>query len=83
LRDASVGVPEDRSPHRRGRLPGARADRAREADRARLASARELGRIVLEVFDEQQVFRIDHYLGKEAVQNILVFRFANSMVERA
>jgi glucose-6-phosphate 1-dehydrogenase len=48
-----------------------------------LASARELGRIVGEVFDEPQVFRIDHYLGKEAVQNILVFRFANSMVERA
>ena len=48
-----------------------------------LASARELGRIVREVFEESQVFRIDHYLGKEAVQNILVFRFANSMVERA
>jgi glucose-6-phosphate 1-dehydrogenase len=48
-----------------------------------LASARELGRVVREVFDEPRVFRIDHYLGKEAVQNILVFRFANSMVERA
>lgn len=48
-----------------------------------LASARELDRIAREVFDEQQVFRIDHYVGKEAVQNILVFRFANSMVERA
>jgi glucose-6-phosphate 1-dehydrogenase len=48
-----------------------------------LASARELGRFVREVFDESQVFRIDHYVGKEAVQNILVFRFANSMVERA
>jgi glucose-6-phosphate 1-dehydrogenase len=48
-----------------------------------LASARELGRIVSDAFDEPQVFRIDHYLGKEAVQNILVFRFANSMVERA
>jgi glucose-6-phosphate 1-dehydrogenase len=48
-----------------------------------LASARELARTVREVFDESQVFRIDHYLGKEAVQNILVFRFANSMVERA
>jgi glucose-6-phosphate 1-dehydrogenase len=47
-----------------------------------LASAGELGRIVCEVFDESQVFRIDHYLGKEAVQNILVFRFANAMVER-
>jgi len=48
-----------------------------------LASALELDRIVRQAFDEQQVFRIDHYLGKEAVQNILVFRFANSMVERA
>jgi glucose-6-phosphate 1-dehydrogenase len=48
-----------------------------------LSSARELDRIVGEVFDEPHVFRIDHYLGKEAVQNILVFRFANSMVERA
>src|SRR5262245_11624136 len=48
-----------------------------------LASALELDRVVREAFDEQQVFRIDHYLGKEAVQNILVFRFANSMVERA
>ena len=46
-------------------------------------SACELGRVVREVFEESQVFRIDHYLGKEAVQNILVFRFANSMVERA
>src|SRR5262249_3715766 len=48
-----------------------------------LASARELAQTVSQVFDEHQVFRIDHYLGKEAVQNILVFRFANAMVERA
>ncbi len=48
-----------------------------------LASARELAGAMLEVFDESRVFRIDHYVGKEAVQNILVFRFANSMVERA
>jgi glucose-6-phosphate 1-dehydrogenase len=48
-----------------------------------LASSRELARVVLEVFDESGVFRIDHYVGKEAVQNIRVFRFANSMVERA
>jgi glucose-6-phosphate 1-dehydrogenase len=48
-----------------------------------LPSARDLDRIAREVFDEAQVFRIDHYLGKEAVQNILVFRFANSMVEGA
>ena len=48
-----------------------------------LASALALGRTVRDVFDESQVFRIDHYLGKEAVQNILVFRFANTMVDRA
>jgi glucose-6-phosphate 1-dehydrogenase len=48
-----------------------------------LQSALGLSRAVREVFDESRVFRIDHYVGKEAVQNILVFRFANSMVERA
>jgi glucose-6-phosphate 1-dehydrogenase len=46
-----------------------------------LAEARELNRRVLEVFDESQVFRIDHYLGKETVQNLLAFRFANGMFE--
>jgi len=46
-----------------------------------LAEARELNRRVLAVFDEQQVFRIDHYLGKETVQNMLAFRFANGMFE--
>ena len=34
-----------------------------------------------DVFDERQVFRIDHYLGKETVQNLLVFRFANAIFE--
>ncbi|WP_405905658.1 MULTISPECIES: glucose-6-phosphate dehydrogenase [unclassified Streptomyces] len=46
-----------------------------------LASARELNKIVHEVFDPEQVFRIDHYLGKETVQNILALRFANQMYE--
>jgi glucose-6-phosphate 1-dehydrogenase len=46
-----------------------------------LASARELNAVVLKVFDEQAVYRIDHYLGKETVQNILVFRFGNSIFE--
>jgi glucose-6-phosphate 1-dehydrogenase len=46
-----------------------------------LASARELNRLVGEVLDESQIFRIDHYLGKETVQNILVFRFGNSIFE--
>src|ERR671931_1148962 len=46
-----------------------------------LAEAVELNREVLSVFDEHQVFRIDHYLGKETVQNIMAFRFANGMFE--
>jgi glucose-6-phosphate 1-dehydrogenase len=46
-----------------------------------LASARELNRILLSVFDEHDIFRIDHYLGKNAVQNLVFFRFANSFLE--
>ncbi len=46
-----------------------------------LASARELNAAIHEVFDESQIFRIDHYLGKETVQNILAFRFANGLFE--
>ena len=46
-----------------------------------LASARELNRILHGVFPEEAIFRIDHYLGKEAVQNILYFRFANAFLE--
>ena len=46
-----------------------------------LASARQLNAIIHRHFDESQVFRVDHYLGKETVQNILVFRFANPIFE--
>lgn len=46
-----------------------------------LASARELNRIALSMFPEDSIFRIDHYLGKEAIMNILYFRFANSFLE--
>jgi glucose-6-phosphate 1-dehydrogenase len=46
-----------------------------------LASAKELNRQILTNRDESQVYRIDHYLGKETVQNILAFRFANEMFE--
>ncbi|MDQ6718189.1 MAG: glucose-6-phosphate dehydrogenase [Gemmatimonadota bacterium] len=46
-----------------------------------LESARDLNRLVLGSFGEHQVYRIDHYLGKETVQNILVFRFANTLFE--
>ena len=46
-----------------------------------LASARQLNAEVLDVFDESQVFRIDHYLGKETVQNLMALRFANALFE--
>jgi glucose-6-phosphate 1-dehydrogenase len=46
-----------------------------------LESARALNRELLEYLDESQVYRIDHYLGKETVQNLLVFRFANGIFE--
>jgi glucose-6-phosphate 1-dehydrogenase len=46
-----------------------------------LESARALNRTLHEVFAEEAIFRIDHYLGKEAVQNILYFRFANAFLE--
>jgi glucose-6-phosphate 1-dehydrogenase len=46
-----------------------------------LEEARELNREVLSIFEESQVYRIDHYLGKETVQNMMAFRFANGMFE--
>jgi glucose-6-phosphate 1-dehydrogenase len=46
-----------------------------------LATARELNGVLAAVFDESQVYRIDHYLGKETVQNIMVLRFANEIFE--
>ena len=46
-----------------------------------LKSAEALNQVVHRVFDEKQVYRIDHYLGKETVQNLLVFRFANAIFE--
>jgi glucose-6-phosphate 1-dehydrogenase len=46
-----------------------------------LASAQALNRVLHEVFPESSVFRIDHYLGKEAVQNLVYFRFANAFLE--
>src|SRR6516165_2068700 len=45
------------------------------------ASARELNKVLLDAFDEEDIFRIDHYLGKRAVNNLLAFRFANAFVE--
>ncbi|MDX8407067.1 MAG: glucose-6-phosphate dehydrogenase, partial [Mariprofundaceae bacterium] len=46
-----------------------------------LNSARDLNARIQTYFDESQIYRIDHYLGKEAVQNLMVFRFANSVLE--
>ena len=46
-----------------------------------LASAQALNRALHSVFDESMIFRIDHYLGKESIQNLLYFRFANSFLE--
>ena len=46
-----------------------------------LASARAINDAVGAVFEERQIFRIDHYLGKESVQNLLVTRFANTLLE--
>jgi glucose-6-phosphate 1-dehydrogenase len=46
-----------------------------------LASAQELNRILLGTFDERSIFRIDHYLGKRPVQNLVFFRFTNSFLE--
>ena len=46
-----------------------------------LASARELNRVARSVFQEDSIFRIDHFLGKEAIMNLLYFRFANSFLE--
>lgn len=46
-----------------------------------LSSAQELNHLLHKYFDESQVYRIDHYLGKETVQNLLIFRFANTIFE--
>ncbi len=46
-----------------------------------LTSAQELNRLVHQSYEETQIYRIDHYLGKETVQNLLVFRFANAFLE--
>ena len=53
----------------------------REAFRAGSQSARELNAELQRYFDETQIYRIDHYLGKETVQNILALRFANGIFE--
>jgi glucose-6-phosphate 1-dehydrogenase len=76
-----------------GVIPKLLADAGQNRNRARdrivvekplghdLDSAREMNRTLRQSFDESQIFRIDHYLGKETVQNILAFRFANPLFE--
>lgn len=63
-----------------GCATGARVILEKPFGRSR-ATARELDVILHEVFDEEHIFRIDHYLGKLAVQNLLVFRFSNTVLE--
>jgi len=69
----------------RGLSEGGLADQARvvleKPFGTDLRSARELNATIHAVLDEEQVFRIDHFLGKEAVQNLLAFRFANGLFE--
>ena len=72
-------------------LAGAGLNHAREGSFARLviekpygnnlSTARELDQVVHAAFDEPHVFRIDHYLGKDTVQNVLALRFANSIFQ--
>ena len=89
-RRATAALSRDSSEHVRNRGAGPREGRLREGcagdrreafrPRSRL-SAKALNRTLHEVFPESAVFRIDHYLGKEAVQNLLYFRFANAFLE--
>ena len=84
-------APEFFTDHRRGARPAPGSNRHEDSEvpvviekpfGTDLESARALNREVLEVFDERQVYRIDHYLGKETVQNVLAFRFANGSSSR-
>ena len=78
-----VIVELERSPYGRSQPPGEGWSRLiiEKPFGENLESSRELNRVINRVFREDDVYRIDHYLGKETVQNILVFRFANSMME--
>jgi glucose-6-phosphate 1-dehydrogenase len=73
---------KDSSPHApRGEDSGWRRIIVEKPFGTDLHSAVELNRQILSYWDESQVYRVDHYLGKETVQNILAFRFANGMFE--
>ncbi len=75
---ATAGTVEQLAAHGLGK--GARVIMEKPFGRD-LASARELDALVRSVFAEEEIFRIDHYLGREAVQNLLALRFANGMFE--
>jgi glucose-6-phosphate 1-dehydrogenase len=95
--EAAIGGDDVRLPHYLSIPPAADSDvisliqKADLVDRSRvvmekpfgtdLESARKLNATLHEIFDEEQIFRIDHFLGKEGVQNILAFRFANGLFE--
>ena len=68
-------------PGRRARRAAGAASSSRNRSAPTSTSARALNRLAHQHFDEDQVYRIDHYLGKETVQNLLVFRFGNGMFE--
>lgn len=84
-----LALPPDMIEPVTGKLAGAKLNQERE--RARVVvekpfgrdfeSAQTLNRILCDLFEERQIFRIDHYLGKETVQNILAFRFGNTLFE--
>ena len=60
---------------------GTRVSSSRSPSGGTSQSARELNAVLAAAFPEQSIFRIDHYLGKESVENLLVFRFANTLLE--
>ncbi|MGQ4598575.1 glucose-6-phosphate dehydrogenase [Nocardia sp. R6R-6] len=74
------GLAQTKGPHEGGRRPWRRVVIEKPFGRD-LDSAHELNALVNRVFPEETVFRIDHYLGKETVQNILALRFANQLYE--
>ena len=75
----AAGAGAVRRPAATAAVRAARSSRSRSATTS--TSARAINDAIAEVFDERQIYRIDHYLGKETVQNILVLRFANSIFE--
>ena len=80
--DSAEPVPDRRRRSARRGLHDGRPRHRREAVRARSAvGARALNTVLHSAFAEDGIFRIDHYLGKEAVQNLLYFRFANAFLE--